>query len=146
MRNSLPQAPWILRGRELLGQHQIKVRFLLTGMLNTLVGLATFPILYYMLSGYALHYLVLLCISQAVCIPFAFVTNKFLVFRTKGNYVHEFLKFLTFHLSYFVANLVALPLMVNLFSLNPVIAQSLFAIMVIVSSYFWHSRITFSAD
>ena len=140
------QAPWILRGRELLVQHQVKVRFLLAGVLNTLVGLATFPIFYFTLSGYALHYLVVLCISQAVCIPFAFATNKFLVFRTKGNYVREFIKFLTFHLSYFAANLVALPLMVNLFAMNPVIAQSLFAIMVIVSSYFWHSRITFTAD
>ncbi len=136
----------MVRVRELHDQHQVKVRFLLAGLLNTLVGLATFPIFYFMLSGYALHYLVVLCISQAVCITFAFVTNKFLVFRTKGNYVPEFLRFLTFHLSYFTANLVALPLMVNLFSMNPVIAQSLFAIMIIVSSYFWHSRITFSAD
>lgn len=125
-------------------EHHVKVRFILAGFLNTAIGLGTFPVLYYLLEAHKLHYLVVLTISQALCITFAYITNKFLVFKTKGNYFSEYVKFITFHLSYFVVNLVVLPVMVNGFNFNPVIAQSFFAIMVIISSYFWHSRITFS--
>jgi len=127
-------------------RHQVKIRFLLTGALNTVIGLGTFPALYYLLESRQLHYLMILTISQSLCIFFAYLTNKFLVFRTKGNYVNEFSKFITFHLSYFAVNLIMLPLMVSGLNFNPVIAQSLFALTVIVSSYFWHSRITFSPN
>ncbi len=132
--------------RTLLDKHHVKVRFFLAGGLNTLVGLGVFPFLYLTLADNHLHYMVILCISQVICISFAYLTNKLLVFRTKGNYLVEFSKFVTFHLSYFVANLLALPLMVASFDVNPVMAQSIFAAAVIASSYFWHSRITFSAD
>ncbi len=132
--------------RTLLDKHHVKVRFFLAGGLNTLVGLGVFPFLYLMLADNHLHYMVILCISQVICISFAYLTNKLLVFRTKGNYLVEFSKFVTFHLSYFVANLLALPLMVASFDVNPVMAQSIFAAAFIASSYFWHSRITFSAD
>lgn len=132
--------------REALEKHQVKVRFILAGGLNTVIGLGVFPLLYLLLAEQHFHYMVILCMSQVICISFAYLTNKFIVFRTKGSYLAEFSKFVTFHLSYFVANLVALPLMVSGLALNPIVAQSIFAIAVIVSSYFWHSRITFSAE
>jgi putative flippase GtrA len=134
---------WRLKGQLLAEQHEIKIKFIFAGILNTTFGLGTFPGLYFMLAGFKLHYLVILTISQAICIMFAYLTNKFLVFRTKGDYVAEFLKFITFHLSYFAVNLLTLPMLVELLHFNPVIAQTLFALLVIASSYFWHSRITF---
>ena len=140
----MQQAPWLKQWWQVMLLHQVKIRFLLAGALNTVIGLGTFPALYYLLESRRLHYLVILTISQVLCICFAYLTNKFLVFKTKGNYVHEFSKFITFHLTYFAVNLIVLPLMVSGLSFNPVIAQSLFAVLVIVSSYFWHSRITFS--
>ena len=146
-------------------RHQTKIRFLLTGILNTGFGLGAYPALYYLLANEKIpemvlmvmqklpylnivmtipYYLIILTISQIVCIMFAFLTNKFLVFRTQGNYGKEFIKFVIFHFSYFLINLAALPVLVVSVGLNPVIAQTSFAVMVVVSSYFWHSRITFS--
>lgn len=123
--------------------HETKLRFVLAGGLNTLFGLATFPILMWVFSSRAIHYLIILTIAQALSIGFAFLTNKFLVFRTRGNLAPEFLKFCTFHLGYFLANLAVLPLLVEVFAIPPIWAQFLFAGCVIVTSYFWHSRITF---
>lgn len=131
-------------GRCLADRHQTKIRFLLAGALNTTIGLAVYPALYFLMAPLRLHYLAILTISQVVCISFAYLTNKFLVFRTSGNYLRESGKFITFHLSYFLVNLVALPGLVELAGMNPVWAQTLFAVLVIVTSYFWHSRITFS--
>ena len=132
-------------GRCLADRHQTKFRFLLAGAFNTTVGLAVYPALYFLAAPLKFHYLTILTISQVVCIAIAFLTNKFLVFRTSGNYLRESGKFITFHLSYFLVNLAALPALVELAGMNPVWAQTLFAVLVIVSSYFWHSRITFSS-
>jgi putative flippase GtrA len=123
--------------------HETKLRFLCAGGLNTLFGLAAFPVLMWTFSSEALHYLVILTIAQVLSVLFSFVTNKFLVFRTRGNYVAEFLKFGTFHGIYFLANLAILPLFVELLGIPPIWAQFAFAGGVIVTSYFWHSRITF---
>ncbi len=127
----------------IIKNNETKVRFLITGVLNSLFGLIMFPFFFYLLEDYKLHYLIILTISQFVCIIFAYLTNKFLVFKTKGNYIPEFLKFITFHISHFGINLIALPILVEFFGLQPVVAQVFFAIMVIISSYFWQSRITF---
>lgn len=157
---------WLTKSQHFTSQHQTKIRFVLTGILNTGFGLGTYPALYYLMASQKLHdlilmaiqklhyliilttipyYLIILTISQIVCVIFAFMTNKFLVFRTKGNSGAEFLKFITFHFSYFLVNLAALPVLVVFLGMNPIIAQTSFAIMVIISSYFWHSRITFSS-
>lgn len=133
-------------GLDLASRHQTKVRFLLAGALNTIIGLAAYPGLYFLAAPLNLHYLTVLAVSQVVCIAFAFLTNKFLVFRTSGNYLRESGKFLTFHLAYFLVNLAALPALVELAGMKPVWAQTLFAVLVIVTSYFWHSRITFSSS
>ena len=125
--------------------HQTKVRFLITGALNTIVGLTVYPLIYFVLAPLKLHYLLILVISQTLSLTFSFLTNKFLVFQTSGNYLREIGKFLTIHLIYFLANLAALPGLVELAGMNPVGAQTLFAVLIILTSYFWHSRITFKS-
>ena len=132
-------------GLRLVDRHQTKFRFLLVGALNTVVGLAVYPALYFFVTPLRSHYLTILSISQVLCVTFSFLTTKFMVFRTSGNYLREFGKFGTFHLSIFIINLAALPVLVEFAGMNPVWAQMLFTILVISSSYFWHSNITFSA-
>ncbi|MBM4128289.1 MAG: GtrA family protein [Nitrospira sp.] len=132
--------------RRLAGEHETKLRFVLAGAFNTTLGLAAYPALFFLLRPFDFHYLTVLAISQILCVTAAFLTNKFLVFRTSGNYLNEYGRFVTFHLSYFLVNLVALPFLVEIMHMNPVWAQTLFAALVIVSSYFWHSRITFRTD
>ena len=124
--------------------HETKVRFLLAGALNTVFGLAAYPAFYFLLAPLKLHYMLVLGITQIICIVFSYLTNKFLVFRTVANYLREGAKFALFHLSYFLVNLIALPLLVEIVGMSPVWGQTLFAIAVIVTSYFWHSNITFA--
>lgn len=131
-------------GAEFAQRHARKVRFLLAGGLNTAVGLAAYPILYFTLDPHGVEYRVILAISQVFCIAFAYLTNKFLVFKTQGNYVRETLKFVAFHLAYFLLNLAVLSYLVERLQVPPVWAQMGFAVLVIISSYLWHSKITFS--
>ena len=122
----------------------VKVRFIFAGIVNTVFGLSAYPILYYSLEKFDLHYLVILFICQVICITFSYGTNKVFVFKTTDNVVREYIKFSSFYMSYFLVNLVALPFMVEILKMNPIFAQILFTFVVVVSSFFWHSKISFA--
>jgi putative flippase GtrA len=138
--NSPPQ-PGVIA---LMRAHETKIRFLLAGGLNTLFGLAIFPVLIWFLAPLSLHYMIVLAVSQAICVVFAFVTNKMLVFKTRGEYFKEFGRFATFYIGSFAANLVALPILVELVRIPPIWSQLMFITTLIILSYFWHNRITFA--
>jgi putative flippase GtrA len=126
-------------------KHEKKCRFLIAGAINTAFGLLLYPFLYLLLEPLGLNYLQILLLSQAIGISFAFISHKYFVFKTQGNIKKEYSKFLAFHLIYLGLNLVILPYMVTSWKFNPMVAQTLFAVAVILSSYFWHNSITFKS-
>ena len=129
--------------RHFLTKKNLKIRFVLVGFVNTFVGLGIFPALFFGLDFLEFHYLTILTLSQIISVTWAFITNKYLVFRTKGNLEREYGKFVVFHAGIYILNLIALPFFVEVMSFHVVWSQFCFAFIVIVTSYFWHSRITF---
>jgi putative flippase GtrA len=132
------------RASSVLGRESGRsMRYLMAAGLNTVFGLAIFPILLWSSSYLRHHYLIGLAIAQAVSLCFAFITYKFGVFRTRGGYAREFTAFASFYLVNYAANWAALPALVELAGWSPIIAQLFFSLLVIVGSYLWHSRVTF---
>lgn len=119
------------------------LRFLVAGAANTAFGVAIYPLLLWSVPAFATHYLVALGIAQAISLCFAFATHKLGVFRTRGNLASEFVAFASFYLVNYAANWAALPLLVELAHVPPVLAQLGFTAVLIVTSWFWHSRVTF---
>jgi putative flippase GtrA len=130
--------------RDLLVRHEKKARFLIVGGLNTIFGLGFYPMTYLVLASLRSHYVLLLVLSQIPCVMVSFLTNKHLVFRTRGNYQREYIKFATYYTLIFASNLAALPVLVETAAMNPILVQTLFSVVTITTSYFWQSRITFS--
>ena len=70
-------------------------------------------------------YLGVLVLSQIICTTFSFVTNKYLVFKTKGGIKKEYAKFFLFHGINITLNFICLPIIIllscslMLFLLNP---------------------------
>jgi len=122
------------------------LRFVIAGAVNTAFGLAIYPIL--LLSSGSLHrqFMLGLVIAQALSLCFAFTIYKLTVFRTRKGTVGEFGRFLPFYLFNYAVNWAALPLLVKVAHIDPIIAQSSFSIVLMMSSYFWHSRITFKGS
>lgn len=120
------------------------LRFLAAGAANTAFGLAIYPLLLWSTPVLRTHYLGALGIAQAISLCFAFATYKLGVFRTRGNFVREFGAFSSFYLVNYAANWAVLPLLVEVAHLPPVLAQLGFTAMLIVGSYFWHSRVSFA--
>ncbi|MFL0417673.1 GtrA family protein [Sphingomonas sp. 179-I 2A4 NHS] len=122
------------------------LRFLVAGAANTAFGLAIYPALLWSVPAFAMHYMIALGAAQVVSLCFAFATYKLGVFRTRGNIAREFGAFSGFYLFNYAANWAALPLLVELAGIPPVIAQLGFAIVLIATSWFWHSRVTFRGE
>lgn len=119
------------------------LRFLAAGALNTAFGLAFYPLLLWAVPEFRTHYLVALGVAQILCLCFAFTTYKLGVFRTRGDLLREFGTFSSFYAVNYAANWAALPLLVELGGVPPAIAQIGFTLVLIVGSWFWHSRVTF---
>lgn len=136
--------PSVAAGRDLLRTHETKVRFLGAGLLNTVFGLGIYPLLMWVSAPLGHHYLVALVISYGLSVSFAYATNKRLVFKTEGNHLREFLRFLVPHAFYLMINLLVLPVLVEAAHLKPIVAQLSFSVFIVVTSYLWHSRVTFS--
>lgn len=119
-----------------------KVRYLLVGGYNTAFGYLLFALLL-MLFENRVHYLIVLVISHVISVTNAYLSYKFLVFKTEGKWLYEFLKFNTVYLGVFLINLVALPAMVELLSIRPVIGQSWFVVVTVIVSYFGHKHFSF---
>ena len=122
----------------------IKFRFLIVGGLNTFVGLTLFPFLVWMTSGLNIHYLIIFIISYVLATTFSFLTNKFFVFKTSGGYLNEYVRFISFQLMHFILNIIVLPILVEIFRFKPIIIQPLFTLFVVITSYFWYSKIAFA--
>lgn len=128
--------------RQYLRKDDRPVRFLIAGAANTAFGIALYPALVWSSTWLQHHYMLALLISQAACICLAYLTYK-LALRSDSTSAGQVGMFGSFYLLQYLANLAALPFLVEVIGLTPVVAQGGFIVLLVVSSYFWHSRLTF---
>ncbi len=121
-----------------------KIRYLAVGIWNTIFPYIVFTFLYYITNG-KLHYVIILVICQVLGLTNAYICYKFLVFKTKGNVVREYLRFYVVYGATFILNLVLISLFVELLGINPVLSQGIIAIIIVAIAYFGHNRFSFSA-
>jgi len=133
------------RVRALAARNDRPLRFAIAGLANTVFGLAIYPTLLWSSPWLHRHYMTGLGIAQAVSLCFAFVSYKIVAFRTLGRrgVARQAGLFSTFYLINYAANWLALPLLVRGLHLDPVVAQIGFSVVLMLGSYFWHSRLTF---
>jgi putative flippase GtrA len=125
-------------------ENKKKVRYLVVGLWNTVFPYIVFGLLYY-LSNARLHYLIILLISQVLGLTNAYIGYKFFVFKTKGNYVREYLRFYAVYGTTFIVNIVLISLFVEVLGINPVISQGIIGVIVVIMAYIGHDRFSFSA-
>jgi len=121
--------------------HEEKLRYLLVGGWNTLFGYVAFVALYYLVP---FHYMIIVIISNIVAITNAYLCYKFLVFRTRGHYLREYLKFYVVYGTSMIMGITMLSLLVELLRLHPVAAQTIIVPVGIVISFIGHKYFSFS--
>ena len=116
--------------------------YLLTGAWNTVFGMGLYAIVYYLWGEYV-NYLVLSILVNIVAITNAFLCYKFFVFRTKGNWLREYIRCYVVYGSVSLCNTGVLWLLVHFFNMNPAWANALGTGFVAFVSYFAHKYYSF---
>jgi putative flippase GtrA len=123
--------------------HDEKLRFLVTGGFNTLVGYGLFALALLLLG--VDRYNIALAASWTVSVLVSYSTFKAFVFRTRGtNRLHELGRSYLVYAGTLLANLAVLNLMVKVAGLHPLVGQLASIAVVTVLSYLGHKYFTFS--
>ncbi len=125
-----------------LKPHSEKIRYIAVGGWNTVFGLASFTLLYWLFSK-AVNYLLILVASNVVSITNAYICYKFLVFRTRGNYLREYLRFYVIYGAAFLGNIALMFILVSYLKMNPIASQGIIMFFIFACSYFGHKYFSF---
>jgi putative flippase GtrA len=121
----------------------LAARYLVAGAWNTAFGYAVFALLVACLAS-RVHYLLLGVVANVLAITNAYVVHKFFVFKTKGRYLREYLRYYVVYGTTAVCGLGLLALLVGGFGLNLYLAQAGVLALQVVASFVWHRQFSFS--
>jgi putative flippase GtrA len=114
----------------------------LVGGWNTVFGYLVFLVLF-LLFNRSIHYLLLLAASNILSITNAYIGYKIFVFKTKGNYLVEYLRFYLVYGAALLLNFILLLICVEFLHLSPPIAQGGLMFINVFFSYFGHKNYSF---
>lgn len=123
------------------GQFEV-LAYLIVGGWNTLFGMALYYLGYW-LYGEHVHYLLLAVPVNILSITNAFICYKLFVFRTRGNWLQEYLKCYVVYGGGTLVSMTLLWLLKEFLGMNPVVANAVATVLVVVCSYFGHKYFSF---
>lgn len=138
----MTEAGLLETGTRLCNRYWPFIRYLLVGSWNTLFGMGSYALLYRWLGG-RVHYLVLLVPANILAITNAYLGYKFIVFRTSGNMVREYLRCYVVYGGMMLLSAGLLFVFVEFLKLNPVYANAVCVLAATVVSYFSHKHFSF---
>lgn len=125
-----------------MSEREQQIRYLLVGGWNTAFGYGLFVLLHWWL-GTSLHYVLLLLICQVAATLNAFVGYRYLVFQVRGTWLLDLARFSLVYIGVYVANLLLLPLLVEVVGLDVLVAQAVIVFGTVVASFFAHRDFSF---
>ncbi|MCY2993448.1 MAG: GtrA family protein [Planctomycetota bacterium] len=128
------------------------MRYLLVGVWNTLFGYGCYALLTYLLTGVLPHaYMAAAVLSTGINITVSYLGYKVFVFRTKGNYLQEYLRCYVVYGTSTLVNLALLPVLVAVLNRSlrrpehaPYIAGAILIAGTVVVSFVGHKRYSFA--
>ena len=121
-----------------------RVRFLAVGATNTVVGYLVFSAFtLWVFADVHLGYLLSLALSYVIGITLAFVLYRRFVFPVHGHLLRDFARFVSVYLVAIGINAAALPLLVEVAQVPPLLAQLMILVVTTLLSFFGHKKFSF---
>lgn len=120
------------------------VMFLLVGGWNTLFGVGLYAVAYFFLKE-RVNYFALLFFCNIVAITNAFIFYKLLVFKTKSDWLIEYLRFYGVYGAAMVLGMGLVALEVRVLHFHPVLANFTATIITVIISFVGHKHFSFAA-
>ncbi len=137
-----------LRTHKSIGQF---VRYVLVGGFNTAFGYGLFALLNWAFKGLGSYsYMYAAVLANFIAISVAFLGYKWFVFRTRGNYLMEWLRCFGVYGSSALIGLAGLPILVPILRRAmrhpdeaPYVAAAIMTVITVVFSFLGHKNISF---
>jgi len=117
------------------------IKYILVGIFNTIFGISLYTGVILLLGES--HYLLLGFICNIISITESFFCYKFFVFKTKGNYLSEYLKIYVTNGTSMLAGLVMMYILVSLLKISAIYANIIVTGMTVIINFFMHKGFTF---
>jgi putative flippase GtrA len=129
------------------------LRYVIVGGFNTLFGYGVFALLNWSFTRLgSWGYMYAAVLANPIAITVAFLGYKWFVFRTRGNYIVEWLRCLAVYGTTMLIGLVSLPILVMILqrlrvfrttTLAAYVAYAITTVVTVLFSFFGHSRFSF---
>lgn len=120
----------------------LKLRYLFIGVINAIFGYVTGVAVYLALQK-IIHVVLIATFVNVITITFSFITYKIFVFKTKYNWLKEYLKSYIVYGSSALMSIVILWLLIDKVNMNIYVAQAATISITVAVSYFGHRYFTF---
>lgn len=130
------------------------LRYLVVGGFNTLFGYSCFALLNWVLTPHLPYaYVLAAVLSSVINITFSFLTYKWFIFKTKGNYLREWTRCVVVYSGGIAASAVLLPacvlLLRHLTRMNesaPYVAAAILTAINVLASFIGHRKFSFASS
>ena len=119
-----------------------QIRFLIVGGLNTIAGYFLVVGVHYCLHAYV-NMVIVGIIANVLAITVSFVSQKLLVFRTKGNWLQEYLRCYVVYGGVTILNILGLWFLVDVLNMSIWLAPLIMVVICCLMTYFGHVKFTF---
>ena len=120
------------------------IRYLLTGGVNTAFSYAVYVAFTWFLSGYVRGaYMIAAVFGNVLTISFSYLNYKFFVFKTRGNYLREYLRAYLVYGGVALLGLALLPFLVEIVGINPYLAPLVIIPVTVLCSFLGHKHFSF---
>jgi putative flippase GtrA len=119
-----------------------RILYVVVGGWNSLFQYVVFAILVYLLTG-RVPVWVVLPIAYVIGSINGFLCFKYIVFRSEGNGIAEYLRFNVVYVPLLLINMVALPLLIHAWNLNAYAVQAVLIPVFVVAGYLANRLFTF---
>jgi len=119
-----------------------RVLYVVVGGWNSVFQYVIFASLVYLLSGHVAVWVVL-PIAYVIGSINGFVCFKYIVFRSDGHALHEYMRFNMVYVPLLVINMVALPMLIRAWDLNAYAVQAVLIPVFVVAGYVANKLFTF---
>lgn len=115
-------------------RYREQILYLIVGAWNTLFQYGCFSLCYYLLHD-SVHPSVIILISYVIGSVNGFLGFRYVVFRSQGHPLKEYVKYQLVYGPLLVINMLVLPLALEYSSLNAYVIQAMWALFAIVMGY-----------
>jgi putative flippase GtrA len=148
----MPAAGVAVKPIEKLQRAYTLARYLAVGACNTAFGYGCFALFTLLLTPiFSYGYVLASLVANVFSITFAFLGYKWFVFKTKGNYLKEWIRCVGVYAGSMVFSVAALPIVVGIIRRQtnynrsaPYIAGAIVLVFSFIFSFFGHRHISFA--